>query len=128
MPVTAKKFAKKVLSKRKYKHSKRVAKTFKKGSKERTLAYLHDVFEQNHLVEHINGFLVVDELKTSLSLELLEALECISKGENELYSNYMKRVVTSPEATLVKMADLLDKSPMNNKHKKAFQRLIRSQV
>jgi len=68
---------------------------------ERTVAVLHDVVEDSpYSLEKLN--------KAGYPPEIIEALDCLTRRENEPYATFIERVQTNPLALKVKTADLED--------------------
>jgi len=68
---------------------------------ERIVAVLHDVIEDSHYsLDALNN--------EGYPPEIIEALDCLSRRENEPYDIFIERVKTNPLARKVKLADLED--------------------
>lgn len=68
---------------------------------ERIVAVLHDVIEDSpHSLEELSH--------EGYPPEITEALDCLTKRENEPYAAFIERVKTNPLARKVKLADLED--------------------
>jgi (p)ppGpp synthase/HD superfamily hydrolase len=66
---------------------------------ERQVAMLHDVIEDTPVT--------IDELKREgFTQPVINALECLTRGEGEPYMNYVARAAVNTIARKVKMADL----------------------
>lgn len=72
------------------------------GEKERIVAALHDV------VEHVDGW-TFDRLRSEgVEEEIIEAVDALTRRENEDYLAFAKRASSNPLARPVKIADLND--------------------
>lgn len=125
----AKKFAKLMLSKKKYQHSKRVSSLMSTKS-EKKVAILHDVLERCpsvSLFATCTGYHVSNRLlgKVNLSDEEHEALVAITRLDSETYQVYIERVKTSELAVKIKLSDILDRSLITKKHLKAVKVLLK---
>ncbi len=70
------------------------------------VALLHDVAEDSDIsVEYLQ--------KAGFDAQIVEAVGCLTKGENEDYFDYIKRVKQNPLARTVKLADLQDNLNLN---------------
>lgn len=69
-----------------------------KGKKAKIVALLHDVCEDS-------DFTLEDLRNEGFSKEIIEAIDAITKRENERYRHYIKRVRANKLATTVKIAD-----------------------
>jgi (p)ppGpp synthase/HD superfamily hydrolase len=92
-------------------------------------AVLHDVIEDTSIT--------LDDLKQEgFSEEVLTALECLTKRENENYDDFISRVLTNKTACMVKMGDLADNMKLTRipnptdkdrkrieKYRKAYKRI-----
>lgn len=68
---------------------------------EQIVGILHDVVEDTPVT--------LDMLRLEgFSEEVLDAISCITKNENEEYADFIDRVITNPLATQVKLYDLED--------------------
>jgi (p)ppGpp synthase/HD superfamily hydrolase len=67
----------------------------------RIIAVLHDVVEDSNLT-------INDLQKKGFDKKVLDALECLTKKENESYEQFIDRVSKNVLATVVKIADLKD--------------------
>lgn len=91
------------------------------GTAERIAAVLHDVVEDTSVT--------LDDLrKAGFSEEIVEAVDALTRRENEGYDAFIRRVLTNAVARRVKVADLEDnldllRLPQLAEHD--FQRLIR---
>jgi (p)ppGpp synthase/HD superfamily hydrolase len=65
------------------------------------VAVLHDVLEDTQ-------YTLLDLQQAGYPGEVLEALECLTRRENETYEEFIERVKTNPLARKVKIADLED--------------------
>ncbi len=65
------------------------------------VAVLHDLVEDTEYT-----FEKLNEL--GYSKEVIDALKCLTKRENEPYSDFIDRVKTNPVAITVKIADIKD--------------------
>ena len=66
---------------------------------EKIVAVLHDTIEDtDYTIENLK--------KNGYSKEVLEAIDCLTKRDNEDYNNYVKRCKSNPIAQKVKIADL----------------------
>jgi (p)ppGpp synthase/HD superfamily hydrolase len=68
---------------------------------EKITGVLHDVVEDTH-------FTFEDLQKEGFSEEIIAALRCLTKGENEPYEQYIARIKTNTLAIAVKLNDLED--------------------
>ena len=68
---------------------------------EMTVAVLHDVIEDTE-------YSFQDLKAMGFSDEIMEALDCVTRRENESYENFIERTKTNAVARKVKCADLLD--------------------
>lgn len=68
---------------------------------EMVVAVLHDVLEDSTLT-------AVDLVKHGISVEIVNAIECLTKRSDEIYDDYLERVSSSALAVKVKLADLED--------------------
>ncbi|MBT4597512.1 GTP pyrophosphokinase [bacterium] len=70
------------------------------------IAVLHDVVEDSHYTfEHL--------IKEGFDVKLIEALQALTKKENERYGDFIKRVQENSLATKVKIVDLKDNSNLD---------------
>lgn len=68
---------------------------------ERMVGVLHDVVEDTAVT--------MDELRArGYAEQVLQALDCVTKGENESYEDFVEHSKTNPIARRVKLADLED--------------------
>ena len=71
------------------------------NANERIVAVLHDLIKDD-------GFML-DHLRTAgYSEEILQALDCLTRRENESYEQFIERVKENPIAREVRIADLED--------------------
>jgi (p)ppGpp synthase/HD superfamily hydrolase len=69
------------------------------GDEAKAVAWLHDVVEDTNIT--------FDDLRAAgLSEAVIEAVNAITKRDNEDYETYLERVATNPLAKAVKLADL----------------------
>ena len=83
-------------------HPQRVAKAVE-GYEAKAVAWLHDVLEDNKI-----DLTAKDLLKCRIPLEVVEAVEVLTKEKHENYEDYIVRVKQNKLATEVKVADLED--------------------
>lgn len=79
---------------------------------------LHDILEDTN-------WTISDLRKEGFSEEIINALQCVTKKDNEPYSEFISRISKNPLATKVKLNDLednMDKSRLNNINEKDLQR------
>jgi (p)ppGpp synthase/HD superfamily hydrolase len=101
-----------------------------KTEDEKICGILHDVVEDTN-------WTFEDLRKEGFSEAMIEALRCLTKGENEPYDDYISRVKTNKLAIAVKINDLEDNMDVRrmpymetkdvdrfNKYLKAYQQLI----
>lgn len=67
------------------------------------IAILHDVIEDS-------ACSVEDLHNAGFSERVIKALTCLTHNKNESYTDYIKRIGTNHDATLVKLEDLRDNS------------------
>lgn len=72
-----------------------------KTIEEKTVALLHDVLEDTPVT-------VADLRQAGFPEEVVDAVVCLTKGEQEDYMAYIERVCNNPLAMEVKLADLAD--------------------
>ena len=73
--------------------------SFVESEEEKIVAYLHDVVEDSDIT--------LDDLREmGFNEEIVFAIDCITKKENETLENYYNRVIQSDLAYIVKMADI----------------------
>jgi len=65
------------------------------------ISILHDVVEDS-------DFTLKDLVDTEFSPIIIDAVDCLTKRENEEYANFIERVLTNPLAIKVKIADIKD--------------------
>lgn len=70
----------------------------KKEDKYLAVAYLHDVLEDTNLTK--------ENLLEKFPVEVVEAVQAITKKDNEPYNEYLERVKNNPIALIVKISDL----------------------
>ena len=98
---------------------------------EKIVGVLHDVVEDT-------DWTFEDLKKEGFTDAMIEALRCLTKGENEPYDDYISRVKTNKLAIAVKLNDLEDNMDVRrmpqmepndvdrfNKYLKAYQQLIK---
>jgi (p)ppGpp synthase/HD superfamily hydrolase len=68
---------------------------------EQIVAILHDVVEDSE-------WTLIDLHKEGFSEEIITAVDCMTKRDNELYMDYIERLKINPIARKVKLADLED--------------------
>lgn len=68
---------------------------------EKIVAVLHDVIEDSN-------FTLKDLKEEGFSKEIIEAIDAISRREEEEYFEFIKRVITNKMASRVKLKDLAD--------------------
>ena len=101
-----------------------------KTEEEKICGILHDVVEDTE-------WTFEDIKKEGFTDAMIEALRCLTKGENEPYDDYISRVKTNKLAIAVKLNDLEDNMDVRrlpqmepndvdrfNKYLKAYQQLI----
>lgn len=66
---------------------------------EKAVAYLHDVVEDTNIS--------LEDLRKIFSSNIVEAIDAITKRENETYEDYLKRVSMNKIARKVKISDML---------------------
>lgn len=74
--------------------------------KQKIVAVLHDVLEDTKITEK-------DLIKEGFCKEIVEAVVCLTKKENEYYFDYITRVKQNNIARVVKLADLEDNMNLN---------------
>lgn len=73
--------------------------SFVEKEDEKIVAYLHDVVEDTKVT--------LDDLRNEgFSEEIVFAIDCITKRENESLEDYLHRVILSPLSYQVKLADM----------------------
>lgn len=82
-----------------YTHPVRVAEKMD-SELEVVTALLHDVVEDSDTT--------LDDLRERFPREVIRAIECLTKRDGELTSEYLERVITSQLAVKVKLADIED--------------------
>ena len=86
---------------------------------EMMVAVLHDVLEDT-------PYTLLDLQQAGYSEQVLEALDCLTRRENETYEEFIERVKANPLARRVKIADLEDNMDMrriSNPQEKDMERL-----
>jgi (p)ppGpp synthase/HD superfamily hydrolase len=68
---------------------------------ERMIAVLHDVVEDT-------PYTLLDLQQAGYPEQVLEALDCLTRRENETYEEFIERVKANPLARKIKIADLED--------------------
>lgn len=90
-----------------------------KSEDEKICGVLHDVIEDTNItVEYL--------IKQGFSNEITQALEALTKKENENYDDFINRVLENELACYVKLADLndnMDLSRIKNPREKDFKRI-----
>ena len=94
------------------------------------VAVLHDIIEDTNLT-------VYDLVMEGFSNEIIDAIECLTKRENEDYMDFIRRCKTNDIVKIVKLADIEDNSDLsrienpteedyerNRKYKKAINELL----
>jgi len=71
------------------------------NNEERIVAVLHDVVEDGNIT-------LKDLKKSGFSDSILNAIECLTKRDNEPYSEFIQRVISNKLATKVKIEDIKD--------------------
>lgn len=102
-----------------------------KNEDEKICGILHDVVEDTN-------WTFEDLHKEGFPIEMITALQCLTKGENEPYEEYISRVKTNKLAIAVKINDLEDNMDVRrmshmevkdvdrfNKYLRAYQQLIK---
>ena len=85
-------------------HPRRVAESLTQDGVEfhvYAAALLHDVLEDS-------DFTSLDLLKLGVSVEAVQLVVVLTRTEGESYNTYIDRVLASPEARLIKLADATD--------------------
>jgi (p)ppGpp synthase/HD superfamily hydrolase len=72
---------------------------------EKTVAILHDVVEDS---KEPNRWGFEELRQEGFGEDVLSALECVTKRENEPYEEFIRRAIPNPVALRVKIADLED--------------------
>lgn len=72
-----------------------------KTLEERMAGILHDIVEDTH-------WTFEDLLQVGIPAEVVDAVRCLTKNENESYDQFVERVKTNPIAIAVKLNDLRD--------------------
>ncbi len=85
---------------------------------DRIVAILHDVVEDSHL--RLN-----DLKKNNFSKEIIDAIDCLSKRNNEHYNDYILRVSLNDLARKIKIKDLKDNLDLTRLSKISSSDLIR---
>lgn len=73
--------------------------SFMDTDEEKAVAYLHDVVEDTSVS--------LEDLSKVFSTDIVEAVDAITKRNNESYEEYLKRVSTNKIARKVKVSDML---------------------
>jgi (p)ppGpp synthase/HD superfamily hydrolase len=73
---------------------------------EKIVGVLHDAVEDSDLT-------IEDLASEGFPVEIISAVEAISRREDERRSHYMKRIVENPIAIVVKLADITDNSNLS---------------
>jgi len=94
------------------------------------VAVLHDIIEDTNLT-------IYDLVVEGFSNEIIDAIECLTKRENEDYIDFIRRCKTNNIAKLVKLADIEDNRNLsrienpteedyerNRKYKEAINELL----
>ena len=68
---------------------------------DRIVAVLHDVPEDS-------DYTIEQFVSEGFGEEIINALDCLCKRENETYENYIRRIKPNPLACRIKLADLQD--------------------
>lgn len=92
-----------------------------KEEKCRIVAILHDILEDTIIT-------ISDLRELGFSEDIIDALDCLSRRENETYKEFIKRVGTNDIAIYVKLADLqnnLDISRIPNPTEQDHKRMIK---
>jgi (p)ppGpp synthase/HD superfamily hydrolase len=117
-------FAEKAHATQKYKdepyvnHPKRVALQMP-NDKLQVIALLHDVLEDTTATKQ--------DLITHFGSDVAEVVFILTRKENETYLDYIQRIKLDPDATLVKIADLMDNlgnipsNSLRKRYEKALQ-------
>lgn len=71
---------------------------------EQAAAVLHDLIEDTIYTRH-------DLLGFEFPTRVVDLVECLTRGEDELYMDYLKRIATDPAAVRIKIADIEDNMP-----------------
>jgi (p)ppGpp synthase/HD superfamily hydrolase len=86
-------------------HPARLA-TKASSEEESIVAILHDVVEDSDIT-------LFDLKNAGFSVEIIEALDCLTKRADESYEGFIKRIKLNPLATKVKLLDLEDNSDIS---------------
>ncbi|MCY9667305.1 GTP pyrophosphokinase [Paenibacillus alginolyticus] len=81
-------------------HPARLA-TKTSSEEEAIVAILHDVVEDSDIT-------LFDIKNTGFSIDIIEALDCLTKRADESYEGFINRIKLNPLATKVKLLDLED--------------------
>ncbi|CAM3997190.1 GTP pyrophosphokinase [Vibrio aerogenes CECT 7868] len=91
------------------------------SEKERIVAVLHDVIEDSNIT--------LNEIKgNGFSDEIIEALDCLSRRQDENYDEFIDRVLTNQLACMIKIEDIKDNlnvTRLNNIKEKDLKRLYK---
>lgn len=86
-------------------HPARLA-TKTSSEEEAIVAILHDVVEDSDIT-------LFDLKNAGFSIDIIEALDCLTKRADESYEGFIKRIKLNPLATKVKLLDLEDNSDVS---------------
>lgn len=95
------------------------------GDEEKIVCALHDVVEKTSTS-------LADLKREGFSKEILEAVDCLTKRENESYEDYIERVAPNEIARTVKLVDLEDNmdltraEKLNDAESKKMQQRLRA--
>lgn len=81
-------------------HVMRVADLVNRNPTLRAIAYLHDVVEDTDAT--------ISEIRDLFGYSISDAVDKLTRRENESYEDYIERLSTSNDARMVKIADLID--------------------
>ncbi len=70
-------------------------------TEEKIVAYLHDVVEDSETT-------LDDLLRHGFSERIVQAVDCLTRREEETYDEFVERILPNPLARAVKLADLED--------------------
>lgn len=87
-----------------YCHISRIASKMN-GISSKIVAYLHDIVE--------DGGCSLKDIRERFGDEIADAVDSITRRDDESYAAYIDRVATNPIATKVKIADLIDNSNLD---------------
>lgn len=92
-----------------------------KTNEEKIVAILHDIIEDTKTT--------IEELKLyNFSDDIINAIDCLTKKQNQSYEEYKEKIKTNKLAIKVKIADLIhnmDMSRLNNVTKEDIERNIK---